>query len=87
LFALGLEADYVVSASEVGVLKPHPRGLLKILQLAGEGPETAVLVGDRAERDGESARRAGVKALIRTSTPLPEYVCFQTFDDPLFNGI
>ena len=87
LFALGLDADYVVSASEVGVLKPHPRGLLKILQLAGEGPETAVLVGDRAERDGESAKRAGVKALIRTSTPLPEYVCFQTFDDPLFNGI
>ena len=87
LSALGLDADYVVSAAEVGVLKPHPRGLLKVLQLAGERPEAAVLVGDRAERDGESARRAGVKALIRSSTSLPDYVCFQTFEDPLFNGI
>lgn len=87
LSVLGLEADYVVDAREVGFLKPHPRGLERIMALAGEQPETTVLIGDRAERDGEAARRAGVRALLRTSKPIKGWCCFESYADPLFDGI
>lgn len=71
LEALGLAADIVVSARDkgVGLLKPHPRGLLRVLELAGVAPGAALMVGDRAERDGEAARRAGVQALIIPDRP------------------
>jgi HAD superfamily hydrolase (TIGR01549 family) len=87
LTALGLHADYVVSAQDVGFLKPHPRGLERIMAMAGESPDTTVLIGDRMERDGEAARRAGVQALLRTSRPIEGWRCFRTYDDTLFDGI
>lgn len=66
LNALGLETDFAVSTTDpgIGVLKPHPRGLQKLMQLAGEGPQSTLMIGDRDERDGEVARRAGASALI-----------------------
>jgi FMN phosphatase YigB (HAD superfamily) len=87
LAALGLRADYVVSAGDVGFLKPHPRGLQRIMAMAGQSPDTTVLIGDRMERDGEAARRAGVQALLRTSKPMEGWRCFRTYDDTLFDGI
>jgi putative hydrolase of the HAD superfamily len=81
LEALGLEADYLVAAAdpEVDVMKPDPRGLEHLMWLAGEGPETTLLIGDRPERDGEAARRAGVPVLLR-STSVPGYYCLEQFD-------
>jgi FMN phosphatase YigB (HAD superfamily) len=68
LEALGLEVDLQVSAvdGEVERLKPHPRGLQRVMELAGIGPDRAVMIGDRLERDGECARRAGMQYLIRS---------------------
>lgn len=86
LKALGLAADHVVSAGEVGLLKPHPKGLEHLMALAGASPAQTVLIGDRAERDGEAARRAGVHCLLRTSQS-GGVGTFVRFDDPLFAGI
>jgi FMN phosphatase YigB (HAD superfamily) len=71
LRCLDLAIDCVVSATdpEVERLKPHPRGLQRILELTGVAAERAVLIGDRDDRDGECARRAGVSYLLRSSRP------------------
>lgn len=86
LQALGLSADHMVWAGEpgVGILKPHPRGLQQLMSIAGVEPGQTLLIGDRAERDGEAARRAGAQALLRSDKPLPGWRTFRRFDDPLF---
>ncbi len=71
LAAMGLSADPVICALDDGVdrLKPHPRGLERLLEVTGVAPEETLLVGDRDDRDGECARRAGVRYLLRTGQP------------------
>jgi HAD superfamily hydrolase (TIGR01549 family) len=87
LEAMALKADHVVSAGEVGTLKPHPRGLERLMEMAGVGPHETVLIGDRAERDGEAARRAGAYCLLRSEKPIPGWRSFARFDDPVFDGL
>jgi FMN phosphatase YigB (HAD superfamily) len=84
LAAMGLSADHVIVASDVGMLKPHPMGLQALMSAAGITARETVLIGDRAERDGSAAHRAGVRTLIRSSKPIEGYQTFATFDDPLF---
>ena len=69
LRALELETDLVVTAmdSEVDRLKPHSAGLLQVMELARAEPTQVLLVGDRDERDGECARRAGSPYLLKTA--------------------
>ncbi len=87
LRALELEADIVASASDaaIGIMKPHPKGLLSIITEAGTVPERCVMIGDRADRDGLAASRSGSHVLIRggagTSTG------FQGFMDPVFQPL
>jgi HAD superfamily hydrolase (TIGR01549 family) len=85
LSTLELEADFVVSARDehVGALKPNPRGLQHLMMLAGVVPEATVMIGDRAERDGEMGRRAGVKTYLRSSEAIPGWDCFASFRDLL----
>ena len=68
LEALGIadRFEVVVCAqdAEVGAFKPDPRGLLLALARMGVAPDRALYVGDRAEVDGVTARRAGVPAVI-----------------------
>ena len=84
LQALGLGADLIVSATdaEVGVLKPHPRGLETLMRRAAIAPSQTLLIGDRRERDGEAARRAGAFSLIRCTRPAAG--AFARYDDPVF---
>jgi FMN phosphatase YigB (HAD superfamily) len=65
--ALGLKADLIVAATdpEVGQLKPHPAGIERILSLTSASPRRSLMIGDRPDRDGEVARRVGMRALIR----------------------
>jgi FMN phosphatase YigB (HAD superfamily) len=86
LAALGLTADHVVCAADegIGLLKPHPRGLEALIAAAGAQAPATVLIGDRAERDGLVARRAGARALIRSSRPIEGFQTFGRFDDALF---
>ena len=87
LKALGLAADHVVSAIDVGYLKPHPAGLERLMEMAGVSPGETLLIGDRAARDGEAARRAGAACLLRTSQPLSGWPCFASYEDALFKGV
>lgn len=89
LAALGLEADILVSACDPDVarLKPHPAGLLKILRATGARPERCLMIGDRERRDGEAARRAGVRALIRSRWPQGPAETFGSYADDLFGSL
>jgi len=84
--ALGLSADHIVCASDphVGILKPHPRGLQQIISDAGVAPHQTILIGDRVERDGLAAQRAGTACLIRSDKPIAGWRTFARFDDPVF---
>lgn len=86
LSALRLEADLVVSAvdRDVRILKPHPRGLHRLMALAQVAPAATLLIGDRSDRDGAAASRAGVRCLIRSSRPRAGWQTFQRFDEALF---
>jgi len=86
LAALSLGADHVVSAGDdgVGFLKPHTRGLEVLMARAGVDAGSALVIGDRADRDGEVARRMGVRALVRSSSPIGEWQTFSRFDGALF---
>jgi putative hydrolase of the HAD superfamily len=87
LMSLGLKADFAVSARDVNALKPNPRGLELIMEKAGENQNSTVLIGDRPELDGEAARRAGVRFLLRSSKQLESWTCFSSYSDCLFAGL
>jgi putative hydrolase of the HAD superfamily len=84
--ALGLVADFVVCAEDksVGVLKPHPRGIEYLMSLAGANAESTLLIGDRGERDGLAAERAGAHFLLRSRKPVKGWATFVRYDDPIF---
>jgi FMN phosphatase YigB (HAD superfamily) len=85
LAAMGLVAHHVVAASDVGLLKPHARGLLSLMAVARVAAQETLFVGDRADRDGLAGHRAGVRVLIRSSKPIATFQTFRTFYDPLFD--
>ena len=86
LDALGLKADIVVSATDndVGILKPHPRGLSALLARAGRGAGEAVMIGDRADRDGAIASRLGTRFLLRGRGSDAH---FWRYDDDVFRPV
>lgn len=87
LHALELDADVIVCASDrdVGVLKPHPRGLMLLMSRVAVSPAHTVLVGDRPERDGLAARAAGVRPLILARSPISGWETFKRYSDPVFS--
>lgn len=89
LAALSLSADHVVSAEDedIGILKPNPKGLEALMRRAGATPATTVMIGDRIDRDGLVAQRAGTRALIRSSRPVEGWQTFTRFDDPVFQPL
>ena len=86
LAAMGLAVDLVVSATDadVGRLKPHPLGLQQLMRRAGVAPAATLLIGDRVERDGHAAARAGTRCLIRSGRPRSPWQVIERFNDPLF---
>lgn len=89
LVSLELKADHIAGAGDEGVqcMKPNPAGLEHLMELAGVPADATLMVGDRAERDVEVARRAGTRWLLRTSKPSFEANRFSTFLDPPFDVI
>jgi phosphoglycolate phosphatase/putative hydrolase of the HAD superfamily len=89
LAALGLHADVFASAcdADVGRLKPHPAGLLKILRATGAAPERCLMIGDRADRDGAAARQVGMRALIRARRPQAPFETFGSYADETFQTL
>ncbi|MBD2091232.1 HAD family hydrolase [Microcoleus sp. FACHB-1515] len=66
LAQLGLSPDCVVSAIDRNVrrLKPDPTGLLVAAEKLNVNVEQCLFIGDRDDRDGECARRAGMPYVI-----------------------
>ena len=58
--------------------------LQSLMAVADMTTRETLFIGDRADRDGVAGQRAGVKVLIRSSTPLEALQTFKTFRDPLF---
>ncbi len=48
------------SAPEFGCLKPSPRGFLQVAANLGVAPKQCLVVGDRADTDGQGALHAGM---------------------------
>lgn len=86
LAALELAADHVVTANDpdIGVLKPHPKGLATLIARATATPAEALMIGDRAERDGLVAQQVGARVLLRSTRPIAGWQTFARFDDSLF---
>jgi HAD superfamily hydrolase (TIGR01509 family) len=64
LSALPISFDVVVASGELegpSRKKPDPEGYLKAASLLGAQPEECVIIGDRPDRDGEAAARAGIR--------------------------
>ena len=67
LEALGIDPqqfDLMVSAPELGALKPSKLCAERVMELLNADPSTTLFVGDRDEKDGESARAVGAKFLL-----------------------
>jgi phosphoglycolate phosphatase/putative hydrolase of the HAD superfamily len=66
LQALNLEVNVMVSATdvEVGRLKPDPKGLIVAASKLNTPVKECLFIGDRDDKDGECARRAGMPYLI-----------------------
>lgn len=64
LAALGFDpswADLVTDAPSMGGLKPCKESLLAVCRHLGVEPSETLMVGDRDDLDGESARRCGMR--------------------------
>jgi FMN phosphatase YigB (HAD superfamily) len=62
LEALGIDArqfDLLISAPQLGALKPSEPCARRVLELIEAKPETTLFVGDRDDKDGASARMVG----------------------------
>ena len=66
LNTLEVKADAVYYPGTNGIeeLKPSGKSVQRILEDQGFSPEEMVFVGDRPERDGESARAAGMRFIL-----------------------
>ena len=89
LLAMGLAADFIVCASDpkIAILKPHPRGLIELLQIAKINPNQTVLIGDRPERDGLVAERVGVRSLIFSRKKICEWQTISSYYDSIFDPL
>lgn len=62
LEALGIDKklfDWVISAPELGGLKPAPQLLLQILEKMKVSPKQCLVIGDREDTDGQLAQSVG----------------------------
>jgi putative hydrolase of the HAD superfamily len=85
LRALGIDELFEVvlcaQAREVGVFKPHPRGLQVALEQMGVDRHECLYVGDRADVDAAAADAAGIACAILTRTPGRASDTHTTFTD------
>ena len=67
LAALGIDDklfDLIIDAPELGALKPSKESARKVMDLLKADPQTTLFVGDRDDKDGESARAVGARFLL-----------------------
>ncbi|NEQ49341.1 MAG: HAD family hydrolase [Leptolyngbya sp. SIO3F4] len=66
LACLGLSPQCIISSTDPNInqLKPNPIGLLSVANQLDLPVQNCLFIGDRDDRDGECARRAGMPYLI-----------------------
>lgn len=71
LAAMDIQVDACFAATDPDMmcLKPDPRGMKTILKKLGNRSDEVLMVGDRYEKDGLSAKGAGVDYMILPSIP------------------
>jgi len=69
LARLELPADVIASSAGWGVSKPDPRFFAKVIEAAGEPPETIAYVGDRLDNDVLPSLKAGLTAVFLRRGP------------------
>jgi len=69
--ALGLQADVIACSldQDVDRLKPDPKGLFVTAEKLGVSIDNCLFIGDRDEKDGECARKAGMPFLLLKRNP------------------
>lgn len=63
------EANFRLSAADVGYLKPHPKIFEELLARMALQPDEAVFVGDSLGADIKGAKAVGLRAIWRKNTP------------------
>lgn len=81
--ALGLSPCFILCSTDKNVdrFKPDPRGLFVIAEKLGVHIENCLFIGDRDERDGECARKAGMPYLILERRDPGTSFQFQTYHE------
>ena len=67
LEALGIDVsqfDLLISAPQLGALKPSEPCARRVLEMLQADPKTTLFVGDREEKDGVSAQAVGARFLL-----------------------
>jgi len=73
LKAMDLEADFV------------PLGLKLLMERAKARPTQTLMIGDRIDRDGAAAKKAGTLSLIRSPRSISGWTCFQSYEQAPFS--
>ena len=65
---------------DIDIFKPSPKGLLYTIERLCVPAHSCLLIGDRDDRDGECARRAGIKYLLKVDRKTGEhqFECYKT---------
>ncbi len=71
--------DVCATDKNINRLKPDPKGLLALSKKMDVPVESCLFIGDRDEKDGECARRAGMPYLILDPNNKNSDFCFQNF--------
>jgi phosphoglycolate phosphatase/putative hydrolase of the HAD superfamily len=81
--ALGLKADAIVSAVDPSVdrFKPDPAGFLTAARMLAVEPKDVLVIGDRMDRDGIAAERAGMRCLLIDEAGVSGGNCFKSYMD------
>ncbi|MBF1704271.1 MAG: HAD-IA family hydrolase, partial [Selenomonas sp.] len=66
LSRLGIKTEHIYDSTqpEINAFKPNPDGLLYIMKTLKLKKAECLMIGDRDDRDGECARRAGIDYCI-----------------------
>lgn len=79
--------DCRISAADVGYLKPHPAIFQAALDQVGATPDEAVFIGDNPIADIAGAQGAGMKAVLRVTTPAPPMLSGLIVPDAAINSL
>ncbi|MBL8164774.1 MAG: HAD-IA family hydrolase [Anaerolineae bacterium] len=76
-----------ISAADVGLLKPHPTIFEVTLRQLGVKPDEAVFVGDNPIADIAGGQGAGMRAVLRVTTPTPPMLSGLIVPDAAINEL